>query len=228
MQAMLRTPGDRLERFARPALACHQRRADVRAMPITPGRLGHDAPQMCVACLADGLLTCGVCGSKVIVTGGEGRRHYVCGSYHGGGSHACTNKLTVRRETAEELLVEPVLALLAQPVVNATVTEFRSKLRAQRRPAVRRTSSELVRANTRLADLEKFVATGAMSAAEAAPAIERARAARVEAERAASGSTVVDIDAAAEEFRGWAGKLRRALAGAALRLGKLCERSVAR
>ena len=164
--------------------------------------------------LLSGLLTCGVCGSKMIVTGGEGRRHYVCGSYHGGGSHACTNRLTVRRETAEELLVEPVLALLAQPVVNATVTNVRSQLKAQRRPKVRRTSSELVRANARLADLEKFVATGAMSAAEAAPAMERARAARVEAERAANGSTVVDIDAAAEEFRGWAGNLRRALGGA--------------
>lgn len=164
--------------------------------------------------LLSGLLTCGVCGSKMIVTGGEGRRHYVCGSYHGGGEHACSNSLTVLRTVAEELLVAPVLAKLEAPVVDATVAGVRSQLKAQRRPAVRRTSSEVAKANARLADLERFVAAGVMTAAEAAPAIERARAAREAAERGANGSNTVDLQTACEEFKGWVGNLRRALQGA--------------
>jgi hypothetical protein len=63
------------------------------------------------------------------------------------------------------------------------VSGVRSKLKAQRRSAVRRTSPELIKANSRLADLQKLVATGAMTAAEAAPAIERVRAARAYAEQ---------------------------------------------
>ena len=107
--------------------------------------------------LLSGWLTCEVCGLKMIVTGGEDRRHYVCGSYHEGGSHACANNLTVLKTLAERELLQPILAMLAQPVVDATVTGVLSKLKAQRRPAVRRTSPEPVKANARLPDLERLV-----------------------------------------------------------------------
>ena len=53
MQAMLRAPGDGLDRLARAALAGCQRRADVGTMSVAPGRLGHDTPQVRVARLAD-------------------------------------------------------------------------------------------------------------------------------------------------------------------------------
>jgi hypothetical protein len=59
-----------------------------------------------------------------------------------------------------------------------------------------------------------MVAAGVMTAAEAGPAIERARAAREAAELGASGSNTVDLQTACDEFKGWVGKLRRALKGA--------------
>src|SRR5262249_56968954 len=53
MQALLRPPGNGFDRLARAALACGQRFADVWPMTVTPSRLSHDAPQVCVARLAD-------------------------------------------------------------------------------------------------------------------------------------------------------------------------------
>ena len=54
-----------------------------------------------------------------------------------------------------------------------------------------------------------------LSLAEAGPALERARATREMAERAANdGNSVADMTKRAEEFKGWAGALRRALGGA--------------
>ena len=53
MQAVLRAPGNGFDRLARAGLAGCQYRADVRAMSVTPGRLGHDTSQVRVARLAD-------------------------------------------------------------------------------------------------------------------------------------------------------------------------------
>ena len=53
MQAMLRVPSNGLDGFARAALTCRQRFADARTMAVAPSRLGHDAPQVCVARLTD-------------------------------------------------------------------------------------------------------------------------------------------------------------------------------
>src|ERR1019366_516648 len=53
MQSMLRSPGDRFDRLALPALARCQPRTDRWAVPIGPSRLGHDAPQVRIAGLAD-------------------------------------------------------------------------------------------------------------------------------------------------------------------------------
>lgn len=165
------------------------------------------------AYLLSGLLTCGECGSKMIVMGGKDRR-YICGSYHGGGASACSNDLTVARLLAEELIVEPALKRLAAKVVDRTVSAVQAQTRAGRRAPVRRTSPALAKVNARIADLDRMVADGILSLTEAGPALERARAARVTADREANAAPVIDFAEMAEEFRGLAGRLRRALGGA--------------
>ena len=163
--------------------------------------------------LLRGLLVCSVCGAKFAVTDGEGRRHYICGSYHGGGAAACTNGLRISQVLAEELVVAPVLALISAGKVDATVAGVKQR-KSRRSEPVRRANPELAQARARIANLEKLVATGDMTASEAAPTLDRARAACDALECEAHVAPVVDMNAIAEEFRGWAGKLRRALGGA--------------
>lgn len=165
------------------------------------------------AYLLSGLLVCGKCGSKMIVMGGKDRR-YICGSYHGGGISACGNTLTVARLLAEELIVEPQFKRLSAKVVDKTVASVKSQTRAGQRGPVRRTSPDLAKTNARIADLDRMVASGTLSLAEAGPALERARAARVAAELSANAAPVIDFAEMAEEFRGLTGRLRRALGGA--------------
>ena len=71
-----------------------------------------------------GLLECGECGAKFIMSGGgkngrgygkPGAKYYACSSFHQGGEHACGNRLRVLREVAEEKLFTPALEQLLSP-----------------------------------------------------------------------------------------------------------------
>src|SRR5207253_9313213 len=53
MQALLRLPGERCHLRTAVPLPGRERLADGRAVPISPGRFHHDAPQVGVAGLAD-------------------------------------------------------------------------------------------------------------------------------------------------------------------------------
>ncbi|HET9106792.1 MAG TPA: recombinase family protein [Steroidobacteraceae bacterium] len=162
--------------------------------------------------LLSGLLVCSECGSKLVVMGGSQRR-YVCSSYHHGGVTACTNGLTVARALAEEVIVGAVLPRLQPDVVDQVVVRVREELGAQRRAApAKRSSPALAEANRRIADLERLVSLGTLSAAEALGGLERARQARAAALREVQAGD--DAKTVEETFRGWAGRLRQALDGA--------------
>ncbi|MGC1729242.1 MAG: recombinase zinc beta ribbon domain-containing protein, partial [Steroidobacteraceae bacterium] len=174
--------------------------------------------------LLSGLLVCGTCGGKMWGTG-SGRRHYVCGSHHDGGDGACENGLRVSQQLAEDLIVEEVLALIEAGKVDATVAGVKQR-RGRRSEPVRRVNPELAKARARIADLEKMVATHVMTASEAEGPLSRARAAVEALEREGHLAPVVDLNAMAEEFRGWAGKLRRALGGADVGLAREALRQI--
>jgi hypothetical protein len=138
-----------------------------------------------------------------------------------GGKSACSNTLTVPIQLAEELIIEPMLKRLSPAVTDAAAAAAAAaavkhvKGGRKRATAARRVTPELARSNAKIADLERLIAAGALSAVEAGPALERARALRDAAERdAKDGNSVVDMTKLAEEFKGWTGALRSALGGA--------------
>jgi len=169
-----------------------------------------------------GLLICGECGGKMTATGTKGKgatgaSKYHCSTNHGGGKSACPNTVSVPIELAERLILEPMLKRLSPQVTDAAAAAALKKVKGGSKgaTAARHVTPEIAKANAKIADLDRLVAAGVLSSAEAGPALARARAAREAAERAANdGSSVVDMTKLAEDFRGWAGMLRRALGGA--------------
>ena len=125
--------------------------------------------------------------------------------------------VSVPIELAERLILEPMLKRLSPQVTDAAAAAALKKVKGGSKgaTAARHVTPEIAKANAKIADLDRLVAAGVLSSAEAGPALARARAAREAAERAANdGSSVVDMTKLAEDFRGWAGMLRRALGGA--------------
>jgi site-specific DNA recombinase len=126
--------------------------------------------------LLSGLLVCGVCGGKLIVSGGSSRR-YVCGTRHQGGDAACSNRLGVARRIAEAYILDGVEAALRSPTAQYEALKEMRRVRAE---GQRTDTSE---PDAELATLERLVATGVLSVEVAAPALDAAR--RKAAQRAA-------------------------------------------
>jgi site-specific DNA recombinase len=117
--------------------------------------------------LLSGLLECAACGSKMIVMGGSQHR-YVCGAYHQGGEHACSNTVTVPRLLAEQAILEPVMDdMLSPEAVSAGVRMLIEARKDSEAPAPR--DSEEV------TTLQRLVREGILSPATAAPALAEAR-----------------------------------------------------
>lgn len=116
--------------------------------------------------LLSGLLECAQCGGKMIIMGGDQHR-YVCGTYHAGGEHACANGSTFPRETAERLILAPVMDDLLSP---AAIAEG---IRIMREERV--TPPKPEPADREVIELERLVKMGVLSAETAAPAITEAK-----------------------------------------------------
>jgi DNA invertase Pin-like site-specific DNA recombinase len=127
--------------------------------------------------LLSGLLVCGVCGGKLIVAGGSGRR-YVCGTRHHGGDAACNNASGIPRRIAEAYVLDGVERVLRSPEAQAlALTEMR-RIRAEAERA------QPIEQDRELAELERMVREGILSPEIAAPSLDAARR-RAAARRAA-------------------------------------------
>lgn len=117
--------------------------------------------------ILSGVLECALCGGKMIITGGSQRR-YICGTFHGGGGHACSNSSSFPRASAEEAVLAPVMDDLLSPgAVEAAVQgmrEARLQPLPQQQPADQEVSA-----------LERLVRDGVLTAETAAPALVEAR-----------------------------------------------------
>lgn len=177
--------------------------------------------------LLSGLLDCGVCGAKFIVYGGSQHR-YICGSYHAGGEHACNNRITVPRDLAEELILLPVVNdLLSPAAIDAAAESARAEARREQIHSAIPVDAE--RINKEIAEIERLVQDGLLSAARAAPAIEAAerdrRAIMKAAARQATGSAFSTnelIDAYREE----ALRMRHVLQGSEVNAARAALREV--
>lgn len=132
-------------------------RAQSRFRPLRAGRGG--APRY----LLSGLLTCGLCGSRLTVVGGSQHR-YRCGSFSAGGLEACGNSASVPRKIAEDLILAPVVDdLLSPAAIEAGVR------------AMRQAAAPVPRENEEVVTLERLVRDGILSSDVARPALEEAR-----------------------------------------------------
>lgn len=123
---------------------------------VRPGRGG--IPRY----LLSGILECALCGGKMICYGGSQHR-YICGTYHGGGEHACANRSTFPREIAEKLILAPVIDDLLSP---EAITEGIRLMRQERAtPRKRSVPREIL-------ELERLVEQGVLSRETAEGAIE--------------------------------------------------------
>lgn len=114
-----------------------------------------------------GVLECALCGGKMIITGGSQRR-YVCGTFHGGGEHACANRSTFPRVAAEEAILKPVMDdLLSPAAIEAAVQGMRA---AYLQPTPHQDPADQV-----VASLERLVREGVLDAETAAPSLVEAR-----------------------------------------------------
>ena len=114
--------------------------------------------------LLSGLLECAVCGSKFIVIGGSQQR-YMCGTFHAGGPHACSNRLSTPRKIAEERILKPVMDdLLAPEALEQAMKEMRAAVR-EMQPAI----------DPQIEHLQRMVREGLLSPDIAEPAIAEAK-----------------------------------------------------
>lgn len=114
--------------------------------------------------LLSGLLECALCGSKFVVYGG-GQHRYACSTYHAGGPYACSNHLTVPRHIAEKMILQPVLDdMLSPEAISAALREMRAAVR-ENAPGP----------DPQIAELERLVREGVLSAEIAAPSLAEAR-----------------------------------------------------
>lgn len=161
--------------------------------------------------LLSGLLVCGECGGKLIVAGGSQHR-YVCATYHGGGEHACGNRLGVPRTIAEERILAPVVQELLSP---AAIEEAVRQMRAHRAKALRESGDD-----RELAELRRLVREGVLSPEVAAPAIAEAR------RRAETASLQLGPAPTPEVWRAAVSRMREILTGRDVDAARECLREL--
>ena len=131
--------------------------------------------------LLSGLLTCGVCGSKYIVSGTRPAR-YVCSSRRNGGAHACSNALSAHKEHAEDSLLDVIKQQLLSPEARKLfVTEYTKGCREQDREAsqpAEKQSAKVAKLDRQVEELETMLRDGRLSPAIAGAALEQARSER--------------------------------------------------
>jgi hypothetical protein len=118
--------------------------------------------------LLSGILECAECGGKMIIFGG-GTRRYVCGTYHAGGEHACSNRSSFPRDFAEAEILKPVIDDLLSPTA---IAEGIRVMRQERAMPKKRPATQV---NRELQELERLVQDGILSPETAAPSIEAAK-----------------------------------------------------
>jgi site-specific DNA recombinase len=136
--------------------------------------------------LLSGILECGLCGSKMIISGGLHRR-YRCSQNHHGGAHACAFSQTFPQKEAEHLLLAPIIQIaLSDKAIKVGL----SRMRQRRTEAAReRTARPAESASKReLRELERLVSQGILSAETAQPSIDA-----IKRRPAASAQDVIEI-----------------------------------
>jgi hypothetical protein len=168
-----------------------------------------------------GLLECGICGQKFVLSGTNPSR-YVCGSFTNGGEHACSNKCRVSPALAEDKLIQPVVAELLSPEAIALAEKELRRLHREHQAASTaqpgRTNGKLAKLDQQIVQVERLRAEGVLTEDIAAAAIAKANADRRDlaaADTAADSRELARVlkllPRAAEAYRAQVAEVREAL-----------------
>jgi site-specific DNA recombinase len=107
--------------------------------------------------LLSGLLQCGYCGAKLIITGSNAS-HYYCATHRQGGDAACSMSVGVRRDVAEHVILQPIREELLSPAAVDRVLELvRAMFVAERRRQVRVTPASVAKIDEEIALYERLI-----------------------------------------------------------------------
>ncbi len=81
--------------------------------------------------LFSGLMVCGTCGAKFVM---RDKGFYVCSFHYNGGPEICSNALTIKRETAERILLKGIRQLFAPEAVAHLTPLVNEALKEEIRP----------------------------------------------------------------------------------------------
>jgi DNA invertase Pin-like site-specific DNA recombinase len=110
--------------------------------------------------LLSGLLRCGICGAAYVITAHRPVR-YACSSRKHGGDSVCGNRLTLRKDVAEEALIAPVVEQLLSPAAIDLAVKTMQQLAAEAgKPP---TPAALEKIDGELAELQRLTAAGVLS-----------------------------------------------------------------
>lgn len=165
--------------------------------------------------LLSGVLVCGECGGKLIVSGKEGR-YYYCGNNRAGGTAACWVTIGARRDVAEELLLAPIEDELLSPAAVEHAIALITKWSRQERVAACAPAG-VNEVDERIAKIEAQIEAGILDRQDLAPSIaalqERRKAVLEASWRKASTKVKLDPRAAAAAYRVSASRMRETLSG---------------
>jgi site-specific DNA recombinase len=133
-----------------------------------------------------GLLKCGLCGSNLVITGGQGKfKSYCCSSYKDGGKAACSNSIAVRLSVVQTRLLASIKdGLLTDDVVAKVVRRAAQELAKPVKPASN--ANRIAELHTEVGNLTGAIASGLL---RASPALaQRLASAEAELARLASAA----------------------------------------
>ncbi len=168
--------------------------------------------------LLSGLLRCGICGQRLIVTGSAGS-HYYCGTHRQGGPSACSMSIGTRRDVAEEILLTPVFSeLLSEQAVETAVELMAQWSRQERAQGVR--PPDLEEIDARIARLQAQVFAGVLEREDVAASLaaleEKRQSVLSAAWRKTSQKQGVQLTSAQANYRKAVGRFREIIRGGAV------------
>jgi site-specific DNA recombinase len=125
--------------------------------------------------LLSGILQCSICHGRLIITGAKGS-HYYCSTHRQGGPAACRMGIGVRRDVAEDLILQPIKeGLLSREAIAKAVQIIRQLHRQHRAAAAQDTPPDVERLQSRVKYYEGLIAADPECERELAPVLDRLR-----------------------------------------------------
>jgi site-specific DNA recombinase len=114
-----------------------------------------------------GLMKCGICGSSLVIIGGQNQyRAYGCSGHKDGGTTVCVNGITVRKDLLESRLLVPIKTGLLTPERVAAI-EQRVNQKHAKRPKIVDNLARIRELREQIGNMTEAIASGLLKASPA-------------------------------------------------------------